>query len=182
VAVAKITIGDVAERIREPDEDLLAVRDRLRAWVREGIIKPETAQKEPGRHRYYGESAIICAGILSRLSHHYEISYASKNPMKAMFLLAVEEARNVSAQSDEGREIFLVLWSEGDGKKLSVHCQKQYIDLKSKRLVEIPPEANDAIVINLTQLFRRIGVPLAEVEQLERLQKKFPGYGRTTRG
>jgi DNA-binding transcriptional MerR regulator len=183
----KITIGEVAERVREPDEDLLVVRDRLRFWVREGIIKPEFDPKAPGRHRYYGESAIICAGILSRLSHHYGISYASKQPMRAMFNVALEMAREVARNArevaGEGPEIYLVLWSEGDGKKLSVHCNRQYIDLKSKspRYIEILPQANDAIVINLTQLFRRIGVPLEEVEQLKRLQKKYPGYSRTTR-
>jgi DNA-binding transcriptional MerR regulator len=181
----RLTIGDVAGRVREPDEDLLTVRDRLRSWVREGIINPELDPKEPGRHRYYGESAIIRAAVLSRLSHHYGISYASKRPMRGMLNVAVEAVKNVSPVPGEGPEIFLVVWSEGEGGKASVpSAQIQYIDLKSRspRSIVIPPEANDAIVINLTQLFRRIGVPLAEVEQLERLQKKFPGYGRTTRG
>jgi hypothetical protein len=107
--------------------------------------------------------------------------------MRAMLNVAVDAVGNASTVAGEGQEIFLVVWSDGEGKQLRVHCQIQCIDAESrspktpKRFVEIPPSMNDAIVINLTQLFSRIGVPLAEVEQLERLQKKFPGY-RTTRG
>jgi len=181
----KITIGEVAERVRDVDEELLAVRGRLRFWVDEGIIKPEGNPKKPGRHRHFGESAIICAGVLSHLTHRYGISWASKEPMNKMFLVALEVARNLKAPTDENRKAFLVLWSEGgEEKRASVNCAVRYVDLKSKsrQFVEIPLEANDAIVIDLTRLFRRIGVPLAETEQLERLQKKFPGYGRTKRG
>jgi hypothetical protein len=176
----KITIGDVAERIREPDEELLAVRGRLRFWVSQGIIKPEGDPKTPGRHRHFGESAIICAGILSRLSHHYKISYDSNPPMRQEFFLALEVAREVAREISavpvgKRPNAYLVLWSEGDGKKLSVHCQKQFIDLKSRapHAVAIPPQANDAISINLTKLFKRIRVPLAEYELYQQLDKQF---------
>jgi hypothetical protein len=181
----KITIGEIAERVRDADEELLAVRGRLRFWVAEGIIKPEGNPKAPGRHRHFGERAIIIAGIMSHLAHHYGISWGSRELRNKMFLVALEFSRNLKAPTDENRKGFLVLWSEGgDETRASVNCQLQYVDLKSKsrQSVEIPLEANDAIVIDLTRLFRRIGVPLAETEQLERLQKKFPGYGRTKRG
>jgi DNA-binding transcriptional MerR regulator len=191
ITTGKITIGDVAARIRLPDEDLLVVRDRLRAWVREGIIKPERDPKVRGAHRYYGESAIVRAAVLSHLSRHYGLSYASKQPMSKMLHYAVQEAEKVSALAgSEGPERFLVLWTEGREVK-NPSCEIQTIDVKSKspRSIKISSEANDAIVVNLSRLFERIGVPLTDIEQLEhhekeveRLQKKYPGYGRAKRG
>jgi hypothetical protein len=190
----KITIGEIAERVRDVDEELLAVRGRLRFWVAEGIIKPEGNPKAPGRHRHFGERAIIIAGILSHLAHRYGISWTPRDPSprSKMFLVALEEAKKLRSPADENQKAFLVLWSEGGvEKRASVNCAVRYVDLKSKsrQFVEIPLEANDAIVIDLTRLFGRIGVPLVESElinhhekEVERLRKKFPSYGRIKRG
>jgi hypothetical protein len=189
---SSISIGDIAKLVREPGEDLQTVTDRLRGWVKEGLLKPERSRREAGQHRRFPERAIVDAAILSRLAHVWGI-WATKAPVFVSGALdkAVQQLPKARAATGQGKVIYLLVWTEGAGTQLRVLSDVQYIDaiesrpVKAglpKRLIEVPSSMSDGFLIDLSSLFSRIGVPLEDVEMLKELTKRFPDAARIQRG
>jgi hypothetical protein len=195
-ATIKITIGDVAQRVANATgEGVPLVLERLRSWVRDGVLDPIPSNRQAGQHRYYGEAAIIHAAVLSLLTAHWglwatrassRMGEALDKAVKEAKVLdqAIKEAAKVRYATEADKEIWLFVWTTGRGEKLRVGSAIHYVDAIAprrpkdglpKRTVELPPYAIDAIHINLTSLFKRIGVPLAAFEEAKRLAKMFPG-------
>jgi DNA-binding transcriptional MerR regulator len=108
--VTSLTVREIAERIREPGEDLTAVVDRLRNYTKEGLLKP-AGSRHPGtgRRRRYPERAVIDAAILSKLSQRFGIP-ASRVPYFGKALdLAVKASSQVKEQAKRGYLIYLVV-------------------------------------------------------------------------
>jgi hypothetical protein len=66
--VTNFTARDVAQRIQRPGETLTTAVDRLRDWVREGLLRP-VGERHPGtgRKRQYSRAEMIDAILLETL-------------------------------------------------------------------------------------------------------------------
>jgi len=65
----KLTVGEIAECIREPSEDLTVVVDRLRNWTGEGLLKTLDHNPGTGRKRLYPEKALVDAALERCFGH-----------------------------------------------------------------------------------------------------------------
>lgn len=65
----KITVKDIAERIRRPREQLQTAIDRVRNWTKEGFLSV-VGDKNPGvgRARNYSKDALLEAALLNIVS------------------------------------------------------------------------------------------------------------------
>jgi hypothetical protein len=63
------TVGELAEKVRRPGEDMPALLARLRNWTKEGLLVPE-GDRNPGagRSRVYPEKAVAIARALGVLA------------------------------------------------------------------------------------------------------------------
>jgi DNA-binding transcriptional MerR regulator len=189
-----LAIGEIARRVRFPDEDLLAVRDRLRGYVKEGLLQPEgQGRREAGQHRRFSEKALVHAAILSQLARHNG-AWATKVQVASSGALdkAMQQLPKVSAATEQGKEICLLVWAEelNRGFRVVSKIPAPFIDTTEsrsvkaglpKRFIEMPPFFDDVLIINLTRLFARIRVPLKDFAELERLSKMFAGIERIER-
>jgi hypothetical protein len=193
--MTQLTVGEIAKRIKEPDEPISGVINRLRSWTKEGVLKP-LGDEAPGTGQKlrYPERAIVDAAILSRLARHYGI-WATKVPLFAGALdLAVKQLpkARAAAELDPAKVIYLIVGTTGQGKNLRVQSNIQYVDDAwrsrrpkdglPKRSIKLSPFMSDGLFIDLTSLFERLGVPLAEAEALKKLAKEYPGIERIQRG
>ena len=187
-----VSAGDIAAAIAEPGEALPVVRDRVRNWVKHGLLKPLGGHHPgTGRHRQFPERVLIEAALLNRLAR----AYGSAAPQLALFHevldRAVRQLPKAAGAADRGEAIYLIVWTTGSGSALRVFSDVQFVpDLslsqpvgKSlKRSIELPPAATDGLYVDLSALFSRLGVPLADVKLLKELAKRFPGIERIRRG
>jgi hypothetical protein len=194
--MTKLTVGEVARRIKDEDESIEVVTHRLRSWTKEGVLKP-LGDKRPGtgKRLRYSERSLIDAAILSRLARHYGI-WATK--VLPVFAEAVDKAAKqlpkvkAAAELDPAKVVYLVVGTRREGKNLRVESGIQYVDDPwrsrrpkdglPKRSLELSPFMSDGLFIDLTSLFERIGVPLAEAEALKKLAKEYPGIELIKRG
>lgn len=185
-----LTVGEIAERIRgETGDDLTTVIERLRNWTKEGLLKP-IGKKKPGigRKRRYSERAFVDAAILSRLARYY----GSRAPVVlfsgALDLAAKElpKAKHVPTWQD----IFLLVGTVA-GQKLSepwqVKAKIEYVDNGQSRPTDVGlPDRHlklaalmaDGLFINLSDLFKRLGVPLADAAAQEAFYRRYPDARR----
>jgi len=63
-----LTVRDVAERVRRPDEDIDAVMFRLKNWTKEGLLRPH-GKRSPGTGvpHSYTQEAVTDALLLTAL-------------------------------------------------------------------------------------------------------------------
>jgi DNA-binding transcriptional MerR regulator len=63
-----LTVSEIAHRLAIPERQA-ALRERIRHWTREGLVKP-IGEKNPGtgRHRQYDESVLVDVAILDALA------------------------------------------------------------------------------------------------------------------
>ena len=80
------TMSEIAERIRNPDEELGAVIDRLKNWAKEGLLQP-VGEKHPGtgRHRYFPESALIDAAVLHVMTNQIGMQAVTAWKLRKLF-------------------------------------------------------------------------------------------------
>jgi hypothetical protein len=190
--MAGISVGDIARRIKGPDEELTAVADRVRNWVKHGLLKPlGTRNPGTGRHRSFSERSIVESGVLNRLAG----VYGSSAPVLALFKGALDKAVKELSKAEyvEGHLDAWLLTGTQEGvrvptKQYEVLSEIRYVPgLRSQpvkadqvgppqRIVEIPwLMADNILMINLTRMFSELGVPLKDVEKLKELAKRFPG-------
>jgi hypothetical protein len=199
--MTKLTVGEVARRIKDEDESIEAVTHRLRSWTKEGVLKP-LGDKRPGtgKRLHYSERSLIDAAILSRLARHYGIWATGIWATKVLpaFAEAVDKAAKqlpkvkAAAELDPAKVVYLIVGTRHEGKNLRVESRIQYVDDPwrsrrpkdglPKRSLELSPFMSDGLFIDLTSLFERIGVPLAEAEALKKLAKEYPGIELIKRG
>jgi DNA-binding transcriptional MerR regulator len=63
-----LTVSEIAHRLAKPEERN-TLRERIRHWTREGLVKP-IGERNPGtgRHRLYEESVLVDVAILNALA------------------------------------------------------------------------------------------------------------------
>ena len=168
-----LTVGEIAERIREPDETLEAVIERLRAWTKEGLLKPTGRKKTGrGRKRRYSEEAIVAAAILSRLSKHYGNKAPELRSTGAVDV-AIEELSKVKS-IPTWQDAYLLVGTVKREKAWQVIAEVRYVDTdRSSPTADRLPDRrselsvflsafDDGFFINLSKLFERLGVPLTD--------------------
>lgn len=172
--MATFSVGEIAERIREPDEALIQVIDRLRNFTDEGLLKP-TGSRTPGsgRKRRYPETALIDAAILSKLSLLFGIPAARVPLFGNALKLARAAADEFEERLREGHLVFLVVGVVPSLRRpltRAIESRIEYVEDTdrqpldapgsdwSRRWLPLPEEFDFGLVINLTSMFRRIGL------------------------
>jgi hypothetical protein len=192
-----VSAGDIARLIKRPDEDLTPVVDRIRNWVKYGLLTPAGAQNPgTGRHRHFDDKAVIEAAILNLLSRDYGVAGPRLVPFKGALNSAVKQLAKAEFLP-EHKDIWLVIGPregiEVPSKPSHVLSDVQFIDSVTRsrpvkaglpeRKLELPPLiGNRLLAVNLSSLFKHLGVPLAKAEALKRLAKEYPGLGLIERG
>jgi DNA-binding transcriptional MerR regulator len=166
--VAEITVKELAERIRRPDEPLHAVIRRVRDWTRQGLLNP-AGKRNPGtgHHRRYDEPAAMNALALSALTR-LGIDAGRSGKLKTREEAFFQLARMGLSQAAEAPDRIIYLVSSADPKKdNSIYLYRGddvtsiddegKVQLRRSRLhVKYPHEELEAcIVINLTALLER---------------------------
>lgn len=117
-----ITVREIAERIKRPNEDLTNVVDRLRNWTDENLITP-LGELNPGtgKKRLYSESALIEALVLSVLTDAVGMRAVKGRSFVKLFRIAKQELRSdlTSSAGAKGRR-FLVIGLSGDGSEAEI--------------------------------------------------------------
>jgi len=143
------TVGELAEKVRRPGEDMPALLARLRNWTKEGLLLPK-GDRNPGagRSRLYPESAIADARALSLFADVIGIPAVKSRSFKAFH---DEVRRNLKGPSPAPR--FLIIGKSLDGVAAEVgSCKKEFL---SKYLAQSKYLAH--IVIDLETYFREMG-------------------------
>jgi DNA-binding transcriptional MerR regulator len=142
-----VTISEIAERIRRPDEDLGVVIDRLQSWVREGLLLP-AGEKNPGtgRHRIFPQSAVIDALIL-----HTLVDQIGMRAVKARKFKKVFDASRTSFIKPETTRFVIVGRSRNNRAVEMGFANAKYLTDYLER-----SSFESLVVINLHQLFKRL--------------------------
>jgi hypothetical protein len=145
--VQTFTIREIAERIRKPDEDLGVVIDRLKNWVKEGLLQP-VGEKNPGtgRHRHFPESALIDAAILHVLTAQIGMQAVMARPLSKLF----RYSRGEFKKPNTARFVTVSRSADNRAAEIGLSHAEGLADL----LVGSPHESH--VVINLQKLFARL--------------------------
>jgi DNA-binding transcriptional MerR regulator len=139
-----LTVRELAERVRDPDEDLDVVVNRLRSWTKEGLLDPE-GERNPGtgRKRLYPETAVIDAMALNLLTERAGM------PSTQAFKLLWKTSKEDFFRTPPKVKKFLVI-SKGP-KDLAVSTCN--VDSLASHLS--PKKYDVHIVVDYNQLFER---------------------------
>jgi hypothetical protein len=145
--VPDLTISEIAERIRKPDEELGAVIDRLKNWVKEGLLEP-VGEKNPGtgRHRRFPENALIDAAILHVMTDQIGMQAVTAWKLRKLF----KETRKAFKKSDAER--FVTIGRSPDNRAAEIGLS--HAEGLAGLLAGSPHESH--VVINLQKLFKRL--------------------------
>lgn len=160
--MTQITVGDIARRIMEPDEDFEVVRDRLRTWVKAGLLQADEKNPGTGLHRQFSERSIVEAAILARLAKHYDMGTKAGPLVRRALDLAFRKLPGIKPTKEQILYFFAGTTGVGRDSKPLVNIQLVDPPAKASQQwrLKIPPNADDAVLINLNRLFQRVGVPL----------------------
>jgi hypothetical protein len=156
------TVRELAERVRRPDEDITAVVDRLRNWTKEGLLT-HLGPKNPGtgRHRRYSQEGLIEAAVLSALAEVGLPAVRSAMlgpPARTALKLAKHAFRDIDDKYRSEIHVYLIVARTNNKSSRGGDVLPMLQEVRGPSLVEIPPAAESAIVINLTNIALRLFV------------------------
>jgi hypothetical protein len=142
------TISEIADRIRRPDEEIGAVIDRLKNWVKEGLLKP-VGERHPGtgRHRRFPESALIDAAILHVMTDQIGMQAVQAGALRKLF---IDTRKAFSRKPDAER--FVTIGRSPDNRAAEIGLS--HAEGLAGLLAGSPHESH--VVINLQKLFKRL--------------------------
>jgi hypothetical protein len=149
------TVGDIARRIMEEGNDFEAVRGQLRTLVTAGLLVPDEQNPGTGLHRQFSEREVIAAAVFIRLAKRYDVG----TKIGPLVRRALNQAFKMLAarKSIEGRTPFLGIGMEGSGPNAKPWA---VVDFSSDRRVLLPPNVDDAVIIDLNKIFDRVRIPI----------------------
>jgi hypothetical protein len=115
--VTNFTARDVAEKIQRPGETLTTAVDRLRDWVREGLIRP-AGERHPGtgRKRQYNRAEMIDAILLETLVEAGGLKAVAAAPLLREFRKHLPTSPTAAPFLIVSRSVGSKRWSFGGGK------------------------------------------------------------------
>lgn len=193
-----LTVGEIAERIRDPGEPLAAVIERLRYWAKAGLLKPVGKRKPgTGHHRRYSRRAVLDAAILNKLHLHFGVEAPRLQHCDSALDLAAKHMSDFHLY--DGQRFYLtigVLYKDADATiPTAIYSLLQRVDVVRDRAapddrpgvpesyrphlnVKLPDALEFGIVINLSSLYQRLAFPPEEAEQRERAERRWPEAAR----
>jgi DNA-binding transcriptional MerR regulator len=139
-----LTVSHIADRVAKPGTNKAALVERIRHWTRERLISP-VGKRNPGtgRHRVYDESVLEDVLILNAMA-----DLGLQVELQRIVVRLGQHARTDwgKRKTEQGTPLYL------------------YIDIFPHRAPlprlayreDVNPEAEMAIVFNLTELFSRL--------------------------
>jgi hypothetical protein len=115
--VTNFTARDVAEKIRRPGETLTTAVDRLRDWVKEGLIRP-AGEPHPGtgRKRQYSRAEMIDAILLETLVEAAGLKAVAAAPLLKHFRKQLPKSPTAEPFLIVSRSVGSKRWNFGGGK------------------------------------------------------------------
>jgi DNA-binding transcriptional MerR regulator len=119
-----LTVGDIADKIRRPHEDVRIAGDRIRNWTREGLLAP-IGEKNPGtgKVRRYPETALRDAALIQVITDCTGVAAVAAGDL-------LQEARAMFARMKEGdlqSAALVISKSVGDTKWTMSHVSIEKI-------------------------------------------------------
>jgi len=157
-----VTVGELAQCLRQPGEDLTAAADRLRNWTKEGLIRA-IGEKHPGtgRKRRYSAAAALDAVLLQVLA-----DVIGMPAVKAAFAIApkefkheLEKARGFFSEDPSGLWR-LVIGRGSSSEKWSAGAVK--LDDIPKHVRRFGADTHHHVIVNVKPLFERLSKQLRE--------------------
>jgi hypothetical protein len=144
-----LTVSELAERVRRPEEDLSALIARLRNWTKEGLLTPE-GDPHPGigRSRLYPETAVADARALAMLADIIGIPAVKSKSFDQFF----QEARKAFTRPTAAHLYFVIAKSlNGEAREIWTG-KREFLDKELKRS-KFPVH----LVIDLKVYFEQMG-------------------------
>jgi hypothetical protein len=149
-----LTVGQIVQQLGTVAADAAAMSERIRHWTREGLLLPvNQLHAGTGRHRRYGPDATYEAAILNALTTA-GLQLVSRPYIQA----ALSQARAALQKWHRARNF---------GQKLPLFSLVILHDMRRiggeatvsihEGIVKHDPNAEIMIVVNLSQLFLRVG-------------------------
>jgi hypothetical protein len=168
----QFNVREIADRIQRQHETTKTVIDRIRSWADYGLLEP-VGDKHPGtgKKRRYGPATVVDAVVLTALTDlglaAVRVGHFKGKDGQALLQIGRDGAFKVltSDDSDEAAHFLIVVppppgSSEATSIAVSTRIapheptDKLGIVGRPRPNVLIPPKAQGAIVLNLTDYFR----------------------------
>lgn len=150
-----LTVRTIAKRLAKRPADVEIIVGRLRHWTAEGLLSP-SGDKNPGtgRSRVYSEAVLEDAAVLNAMAD-LSLQIAIMRPA---LKLARHEKAEWREKAKQGVKLFLEIDTMPDGKLLAHSHEGTWLELANGRFQVgwTNPQAVNAILIDLTQLFSRL--------------------------
>jgi DNA-binding transcriptional MerR regulator len=142
-----LTVGEIAEQLRQLEPDVKATTERLRHWTREGLLAPvQNNHAGTGKHRRYELSSKYDAAVLSVIAKAGLHITAHRYLLRGLALVRRALQKWKAAKSGGG--LFLeISHTEAGSPTITIH----------EGTVTPNPTARLSMLLNLTQIFSKIG-------------------------
>jgi DNA-binding transcriptional MerR regulator len=150
-----LTVSALAKRIAKRPADEAAIIERIRHWTRERLISP-TGKRNPGtgKHRRFDATVLEEVALLNAMADMgLQIGL-----MRTALILARDAKAEWREKAKRGVKLFLEIDTLPDGKQFA-HCHEGiWAEMVNGRfqVAWVNPQAENAIVFDLTQLFSRL--------------------------
>jgi hypothetical protein len=167
-----LNVREIADCIRRPHETTKTVIDRIRSWADYGLLQP-SGEKHPGtgKKRRYGPSAIIDSVVLTALTDigvaAVRVGHFKDKNGQALLSIGRVGAFKVLANEDSNETPWFLIVAPpapGSAEPTSIASYQSVLPYepddelgivgKPRPNVLIPPRAQSAIVLNLTDYLR----------------------------
>jgi hypothetical protein len=156
-----LTVRDIAERIRRPNEDITAVIDRLRDWTDVGlleVVKDSDQNPGKGHARRYPEIAVVDAALLTAFVEA-GLSVMRFGRMEGIRKLGRQAAKQ--ARERHGMAQWLIVW----GRPPVSADQLEYgLELQETKVGQSPKLNKDAHWVHLINVSVQLKSILAKGE------------------
>jgi hypothetical protein len=177
--VAKVSITEIAEKVRRPGEDPEAVMSKLLNWVKMDLILPlGDKHVGKGKRRFYGEHSVVDALVLNALTYWgipatqvATMLCTVKGETKERPLLRLARDHFKTFEEQERAGVWLWLSVHRDQTRdmpptaILHRTANVYIPSESRKVadlvrtfehVQIPHWSQSSIVLSLTELFKQL--------------------------
>jgi hypothetical protein len=151
-----LTVSQIAELIKRPNAEAVAVIERLRSWTADGLIEP-TGDRNPGtgHRRMYDDATAFDAGILNALA---DLGLPVGRQRYYMVVLDLAQRAKELWEKKSFATLYLEVADFGDPDiEGGTHAEFLHEGKKRAHIGSvIHPRAEASLIVNITRLFARI--------------------------